>query len=100
MTDKTIKRLEALEAEAGAGSDRPIAVEHYDIGEDGELIRLLDPSGTPDDSRPAKMIIKVIYVDSGQQGGPGPRYLAYQRRLQGVIVGGGSDGDTLKRPLG
>lgn len=83
-----MKRLEALEAEAGAGSDRPIAVECYHISEDGELIRQPDPSGKPDDDRPARQIIKVIYVDSGPNGGPGPRYLAYQRRMQSAIAGG------------
>jgi hypothetical protein len=56
-------------------------VEHYELSEKGELIRLPDLYGLPEDDRPAH-VIRVVKVDSDGAGAPGPRYLAYQRRIR------------------
>jgi hypothetical protein len=86
MNSQTMRRLERLEASTGTCEER-IRVEHYDLSEKGELIRLPDPSSVPEDDRPAQKTIQVILVDSDGNGGPGPRYLAYQRRIRASYAG-------------
>jgi hypothetical protein len=81
VTDKTRKRLERLEAAAASNDDRLIKVEFCNLSPAGELIRLPNPWGVPDDDRPAQRTLQVIFVDPDGNGGPGPRSLAYQRRL-------------------
>ena len=77
----TLKRLEKIEAEIGAGDDSGMLdtkVQHFDISADGDLVRRDDLSG-PRDDRPAKLDIYVIFVDA-ENGRPGPCYLAWLRR--------------------
>jgi hypothetical protein len=69
-------RLERLESLTATSEER-IKIEHYDLSPAGDLILRPDASG---DGRPATKTIQVILVDSDGNGGPGPRYSAYQRR--------------------
>jgi hypothetical protein len=73
-------RQASRERAAASKGDRLIKVEFYNLSPTGELIRLPNPSGIPDDDRPAQRILQIIWVDSDGNGGPGPRYLAYQKR--------------------
>ena len=78
MNSQIQRRLEQLESSTGMHEER-FKLEHYDISEEGELI--LRPNAyVPDDGRPATTTIRVILVDTDGNGGPGPKYLAYQRR--------------------
>ena len=74
-----IRRLERLETRMGIHRKWRVRIEYYDISPDGTLIRL-PHSG--DDGTEADHTIRVLYVDSDGNSGFGPRYLAYQKRLE------------------
>jgi hypothetical protein len=76
MNSQTMHRLERLESLTATSEER-IKVEHYDLSPAGDLILR---SNVSEDGRPATQTIQVILVDSDGNGGPGPRYSAYQRR--------------------
>jgi hypothetical protein len=80
VRDKTRKRLERLEA-AAASNERLIKVEFCNLSPTGELIPHPNPLGIPNDDRPAQRTLQIIFADSDGNSGPGPRFLAYQRRL-------------------
>jgi hypothetical protein len=76
--------LERLEA-AAASNDRLIKVEFCNLSPTGEVIPIPNTWGIPDDDRPAQRTLQIIFADSDGNSGPGPRFLAYQRRLASEV---------------
>ena len=74
-----VRRMERLENRLRINRQWRCRVEFYDISPDGTLIRL---PNSDDDATEADQTIRVLYVDSDGNGGPGPCYLAYQKRLK------------------
>jgi hypothetical protein len=80
MTETRRRRLENIEAAVETSDQRLIKVEFYNVSPDGDLIRIPNAYDVPDDDRPAKNTIQVVFADGGENGGLGQRILALGRR--------------------
>jgi hypothetical protein len=73
------KRLQHLESSLGASDEHSLSVEFYDLSPDGEEIRIRDPHLMAYE-HPGKRTVRVVFVDSDGNGGPGPGLLAREER--------------------
>jgi hypothetical protein len=74
------KRLQHLESSLGARDEQhSLSVEFYDLSPDGEEIRKRDPHLMAYE-HPGRRTLRVVFVESDGNGGPGPGLLAREER--------------------
>jgi hypothetical protein len=73
------KRLQRLESSPRARDEHFLSVEFYDLSPDGEEIRKRDPHLMAYEN-PGKRTLRVVFVPSDGNGGPGPGFLAREER--------------------
>jgi hypothetical protein len=73
------KRLQHLESSIGTSDEHSLSIEFYDLSPDGEEIRKRDPHLMAYE-HPGKRTLRVVFVPSDGNGGPGPGFLAREER--------------------